>query len=555
MATDKLRISELPLAGALTGNETTPILQGGVTKRTLLSTIKAWLKTYFDTLYQIVGLPAITKDPSGFGNPELVIITGNGDRTITLTGTVAAYWQGVVIPTLISGYTSAAHGTDTAQTYFLSYNGTTIAWSTSVWEFSDVQICIARYDADNAVWYYERECHGLMPWSTHYHFHDTVGTVKDSGGTIPAASYTLNSTTAANRRPNIDLTVISDEDLNSSLPAWTGAAYTQFRLGTAGVDINTLAAADIISLSTNNPYYNTFSTPNWSQTLMPANSVATVWIMARQVAADATSQKYRYQFIQPQWITQATGATAGAITTAVEAEKLRQSSELNLGTLANVEYVFIAKVIVVFTSANWSLREVTLLTGSKFSQIGSPAGNFLSTVAVDGTTITGNGLVASPLAVSGNLAKLDSNNVFTGTNEFQSDVSLSGTVAAAFTDKRLVLDASDIIGTIDALKQTTVASDTTPNPTGDGRENEYYLTALAGAAAFEAPSGTPVNGNTLLIRIKDNGTARALTYNAIYYAFSETLPTTTIVNKTMYLLFIYDSTASKWNLMAVKNEL
>jgi len=54
MATDKTRISELPLVGALTGNETVPVLQGGVTKRTLLSIIRTWLKTYFDTIYAAI---------------------------------------------------------------------------------------------------------------------------------------------------------------------------------------------------------------------------------------------------------------------------------------------------------------------------------------------------------------------------------------------------------------------------------------------------------------------------------------------------------------------
>ena len=101
----------------------------------------------------------------------------------------------------------------------------------------------------------------------------------------------------------------------------------------------------------------------------------------------------------------------------------------------------------------------------------------------------------------------------------------------------------------------SVASDTTPNPTGWAYENEYYLTALAGAAEFAAPSGTPVNGNTLLIRIKDDGTARAITWNAIYKGFSQTLPSTTILGKEMYLGFIYNSASSKWDLISRVDEV
>lgn len=85
----------------------------------------------------------------------------------------------------------------------------------------------------------------------------------------------------------------------------------------------------------------------------------------------------------------------------------------------------------------------------------------------------------------------------------------------------------------------------------------YTLTALAGAALFSAPSGTPVEGNTLTIRVKDNGTARGLTWNAIYRSLDTTnlpLPSTTVVSKWMYLGFIYNSTDAKWDLVSVLNQ-
>lgn len=102
---------------------------------------------------------------------------------------------------------------------------------------------------------------------------------------------------------------------------------------------------------------------------------------------------------------------------------------------------------------------------------------------------------------------------------------------------------------------TTATSDATPNPTGDKKYNEYYLTALAAAAEFAAPSGTPVNGNKLVIRIKDDGTGRALTYNSIYRAVGVTLPTTTVASKTIYIGAIYNSADSKWDVIAVSEEV
>lgn len=82
----------------------------------------------------------------------------------------------------------------------------------------------------------------------------------------------------------------------------------------------------------------------------------------------------------------------------------------------------------------------------------------------------------------------------------------------------------------------------------------FIVTAQAGALKFNNPSGTPVQGEKLLVRIKDNGTARALTYDTQFRASSDlALPTTTIISKTLYMGFIYNSTDTKWDLLAVLN--
>jgi hypothetical protein len=92
---------------------------------------------------------------------------------------------------------------------------------------------------------------------------------------------------------------------------------------------------------------------------------------------------------------------------------------------------------------------------------------------------------------------------------------------------------------------TSVTTSATPTPTGGTQFNEYYLTALAESATFAAPSWTPVNGYRLMIRIKDNNTARPLAFNAIYRAVGITFPTTTVLWKTTYLLCIYNSADTK----------
>lgn len=102
-------------------------------------------------------------------------------------------------------------------------------------------------------------------------------------------------------------------------------------------------------------------------------------------------------------------------------------------------------------------------------------------------------------------------------------------------------------------REATVASSATPTPNSDTTDI-YTVTALAEAATFGAPTGTPVQGQKLMVRVKDNATARALAFNAIYRASSDlALPTTTVLSKTMYLLFVYNSTDTKWDFLSFLN--
>lgn len=100
---------------------------------------------------------------------------------------------------------------------------------------------------------------------------------------------------------------------------------------------------------------------------------------------------------------------------------------------------------------------------------------------------------------------------------------------------------------------TSTTSSSTPTPNCDN-EDLYILTALAVGATFGAVGGTPTAGQRLLIRIKDNGTARTLAWNAVYRAMGVALPTTTVISKILYVGFIYNSTDSKWDCVSVAQE-
>lgn len=83
------------------------------------------------------------------------------------------------------------------------------------------------------------------------------------------------------------------------------------------------------------------------------------------------------------------------------------------------------------------------------------------------------------------------------------------------------------------------------------------ITAQAAALTLAAPTGTPAQGQPLMIRIKDNGTARAITWTSGtggYKAIGTPLPTTTVINKTTYVGCIYNSTDSCWDVIGVTTE-
>jgi len=105
---------------------------------------------------------------------------------------------------------------------------------------------------------------------------------------------------------------------------------------------------------------------------------------------------------------------------------------------------------------------------------------------------------------------------------------------------------------VDEKRTSTIVSSATPTPNCDTTDI-FTVTALTKGATFAVPAGTPVNGQGLVIRIKDNGTARTLAWNAVYREGDTILPTTTVISKTMFLGFMWNSTDSKWELLAFED--
>lgn len=173
------------------------------------------------------------------------------------------------------------------------------------------------------------------------------------------------------------------------------------------------------------------------------------------------------------------------------------------------------------------------------------AGNVANNIAL---TITGTGSIGAPRVSAANLQAAGTGvaNILAPTASTNYDAVMPSKTSGSTQTVAMV---SDLTGT-----EATTASSSTPAPTGDARDNYLDVTALAANATVSAPSGTAANHNRLLLRIKDNGTARTLAWNAIYRGSTDfALPTTTVISKTMYVQFIYNSADSKWDCVGLTN--
>jgi hypothetical protein len=85
--------------------------------------------------------------------------------------------------------------------------------------------------------------------------------------------------------------------------------------------------------------------------------------------------------------------------------------------------------------------------------------------------------------------------------------------------------------------------------------DQYNLTAQASILTVAAPIGTPVDGNKLIIRILNPGTGYSITWNATYTVIGTTLPASMPPAKMIYVGCIYNSTNTRWDVVAVTTQV
>ena len=153
----------------------------------------------------------------------------------------------------------------------------------------------------------------------------------------------------------------------------------------------------------------------------------------------------------------------------------------------------------------------------------------------------------SPVTTSGTLAITLSGTALPVANGGTGATTLAGASIATYTGTETLTNKR-----IDPrVTSTASASTLTPDISAS---DVYAYTALAAGLTINAPTGTPLDGDKLIFRLLDNGTSRALTWNATYTVIGVTLPTATTISKTTYVGCIYNANNTRWDVIAVTTQ-
>jgi len=209
-----------------------------------------------------------------------------------------------------------------------------------------------------------------------------------------------------------------------------------------------------------------------------------------------------------------------------------------------------------FTITNSAPDQTVALTGAGTTSITGTYPNFTITsndsasgtvTSVAATVPSFLSVAGSPITTSGTLAITLSGTALPIANGGTGATTLAGASIATYTGTETLTNKR-----IDP-RVTSAASASTLTP-DISASDVYAYTALAAGLTINAPTGTPVDGDKLIFRLLDNGTSRALTWNATYTVIGVTLPTATTISKTTYVGCIYNANNTRWDVIAVTTQ-
>lgn len=275
---------------------------------------------------------------------------------------------------------------------------------------------------------------------------------------------------------------------------------------------------------------------NWQELLSPTDLVSSVFGRSGAVTAQANDYTFAQIGSKP------TTLVGYGITDA-------QPLDSDLTTIAGLS----ADGLLRKTSGTWGMDSVVYVTQTALdlkANIASPT--FTGTVSGITSAMVGLGNVNNtsdadkPVSTATqtalNLKATIASPTFTGDPKAPTPALGDNDTSVATT--AFVRSAINSVTSVASTATLTVNSLTT---------TQANITAQAVALTIASPTGG-VDGRKLIIRIKDDGTARSITWNAIFRAIGVTLPSTTVASKVLYVGAIYNSTETKWDVVSVAQQ-
>lgn len=220
-----------------------------------------------------------------------------------------------------------------------------------------------------------------------------------------------------------------------------------------------------------------------------------------------------------------------------------------------------AGAVVLFDGAlgTPSSGTVTNLTGTASININGTVGATTPTTGVFTTLVAGS-TTSLLLGTAGSaVGNIGFRNATSGTITLAPVAGALGTVTLtlpAATDTVAVLAATQTFTnkriTPRVLSASSYTTDTGSSINGD-TQDMFIVTAQTGALKFNNPTGTPTDGQKLILTVASSAaSARALTWDTLYGATTVALPTTTAATTaTLSIGFIYSSSKTLWQCVAV----
>lgn len=217
------------------------------------------------------------------------------------------------------------------------------------------------------------------------------------------------------------------------------------------------------------------------------------------------------------------------------------------------------------TLTNKTIQTATL-TGTITCTGATLTGGSMVNLTITAPTITGT-VTASGATITGGTA----NNLTLSSPTITGTVTASGATITGGTTVNQTVQAATLTGTITCTGATisnatmtnsksiprvlAITSSATPEINTD-LYDAVTITALATtiSSMTTSLSGTPYNFQKLLVRIKDDGSARSITWGTSFASKGVTLPTTTTASKLLTVGLIYNSVTTDWECVAAVNE-